>query len=660
MKHPQILYSDTFLENVFEFYGVINHENILKSIHGNILNLVEFDSELLLGQNFLDLVFWQTDDLNVEAIKSALNTVKSNDFAKAFVKFRVKTHQIRHFELSFFANTDKNESLEEIFFCAKDITTLKKEVKFYKERSEQFLYSAESAGIGLWFWDLAKDEIFSTPKCNEIFGLSSHEILTFNYFLSVLHPDDRQETEDKLMESKKTLDKEYKAEYRVIYADGNTHWVAARGKTFYDEENNPVSMMGSVRQITDEKMAAEELENIYTLEKQAREDAILANKAKDYFLALVSHELRTPLNSILGWTQILNKKKVNEETFKKALETIEHSAKSQAKLIEDLVDSARVTSGKLKLELRPVNLFEVVNKAISSQQPTAEAKEINIEFNYDTDKIDVFGDFIRLQQIFNNLLTNSIKFTDENGAILIDVVTNNEQVLVKIKDTGQGISEKDLPFIFNAFAQGDNTTTREKKGLGLGLSIARILTDKQEGTISVESEGIGKGATFTVIFPIYYRQDFEAAITNETKKSDVKNERFPNDETLKNISILIVEDDDDSRNVLELYLGQIGAKVKSAESVAEAFKILNKPENRFDIIVSDLAMPEEDGYSLIKKVRASSDFNKIPAIALSAFTAETNKQKAFELGFTNYHTKPFEPNLLAEQIIELVKGKVSI
>ncbi len=651
MKQPQSPVTDNFLNNVFIFYGTIHKDGSLESIQGDLLSLVDVDKDLLIGQKFSELVFWQTDDINVENLKNALKSVQNREFAKVSLKFRVKSRQIKHINLNLSTKKNDDGTTDEIFFCATDITTLIREVDFYKERSEHFLYSAESAGIGLWFWDLVKDEIFSTPKCNEIFDLDPHEIITYKYFLEVLHPDDREETEAKLLESQ-NLDKEYKVEYRVIRSDGNIQWVAASGKTFFNENGNPISMMGSVRRITDEKMAADELEKLYKLEKQSREAATQANKAKDYFLALVSHELRSPLNSILGWTQILSKKEVDEETFAKAIDTIEHSAKSQAKLIEDLVDSARVTSGKLKLELRPVNLYEVIKKAVSTQQPTAEEKEINLEFTTDNEKIDVFGDFIRLQQIFNNLLSNSIKFTDEKGTINVDIKTNDEFVTVRITDDGQGISEKDLPFIFNAFAQGDNTTTREKNGLGLGLSIAKILTDKHDGSITVDSQGSGQGAEFTVKFPIYYGQEDEVEITEGRNAGNSRNEI-----NLRNIKILVVEDDDDSRNVLELYLEQIGADVITAESVIEALKKLNKPENKFDIIISDLAMPEEDGYSLIKKVRASSDYAQIPAIALSAFTAQRNKEMAFQAGFHQYHTKPFEPDLLAEQIMELVKNK---
>lgn len=652
MNYLKLLRSEEVLENVFAIYGTINSEQFILGINGKLLKLIDIEPDLLIGQKFIDLVFWQTDALNVENLKNAFKVVLEKGFANTSLKFRINAKKTRHIDLNLSVNSDEKNSVEEIFFCATDITARVREVEFFKERSEHFLYAAEKAGIGLWFWDLINDEIFSTPRCNELLDLAPYDILTYEHFLNTLHPDDRTNVETKLLDSQKR-EKEYNVEYRVIHSDGNIQWVSAKGNTFFDENLQAISMMGSVRRITDEKMASEELEKIYAMEKRAREEAIKANKAKDYFLALVSHELRSPLNSILGWTQILAKKKVDEKTFNKAIETIERSARSQAKLIDDLVDSARVTSGKLKLELRPVNLHEVIKQVISSHQPTAANKSITLEYLSNTEQVEIYGDLIRLQQIFINLLTNAIKFTSADGHISVNLIVDIKQVTVIIKDTGQGINENDLPYIFDRFAQGDNKTTIEKKGLGLGLSIARILTEKQKGKISAESEGLGKGATFKVTFPLYLEGDERN--TNEI----IEDQNISNEGILNNLNILVVEDDDDSRNVLELYLEQIGANVISAESVITALEKLNMSEYKFDVIVSDLAMPDEDGYSLIKKVRQSSVYGHIPAIALSAFTARDNKQKAFELGFQKYHTKPFEPDILVKEIIEVIQKQVS-
>ncbi len=408
-------------------------------------------------------------------------------------------------------------------------------------------------------------------------------------------------------------------------------------------------MMGIVRRITERKNADKELSRVYALEKKARDEAEEANRTKDYFLALVSHELRSPLNAILGWTKILLTKVVDDETRQNALETIERSALSQAKLIGDLVDSARIASGKLRLELCPMNIFDAVNTIFNSQKPAAETKQINLQFNFDTQNASVFGDLIRLQQVFTNLLTNAVKFTPENGNIEIHLTTDNKNVFVSVKDNGQGISAEILPRIFRQFSQGDQTVSRDQGGLGLGLSIVKTLVEKHEGTITAQSDGIGQGAIFTVRLPLYFSQNSFAGKKEVALNGDEK--------PLANLKILFVEDDTDSREVLQLFLEQNGAVVESVESAAKAVEILENSKGNFDVIISDLAMPNEDGYSLISRIRQFpvEKCGKTPALALSAFATKENKERAYLSGFQKYHTKPFEPDLLIKDILGLLR-----
>ena len=443
---------------------------------------------------------------------------------------------------------------------------------------------------------------------------------------------------------------EYDVEYRVIHSDGSIHWLSTRGKTYLDAEGNPANMMGVVRQITERKNADKELSRVYALEKKARDEAEEANRTKDYFLALVSHELRSPLNAVLGWTKILLTKDVDEETERNALETIERSAMSQAKLIGDLVDSARIASGKLRLELRPMNLFDVIKTVFNSQRPAADAKKINLEFNYDTEKAQVFGDLIRLQQVFTNLLSNAVKFTPEGGNVSINLTTTDKMVSLSVKDDGQGIAPETLPRVFHQFSQGEQTIVRDQGGLGLGLSIVKTLVEKHEGIVTAKSEGIGKGAEFVVNLPLFISRQNLKEPKSDSKSSEGK--------PLSNFKILFIEDDNDSREVIELFLEQSGAKVKSVESAPEALETLENSKNGlFDVIVSDLAMPLEDGYSLISRIRElpAEKGGKIPALALSAFATKENKERAFSAGFQKYHTKPFEPDLLINDILGLIK-----
>jgi PAS domain S-box-containing protein len=644
--------SQTFeiFKNLFSIYGTITSQGKVLSLAGNIFDKTFADPKLLVGQNLTETVFWQSSEANFRMITDAVEAASKGIVSKTILQFRISKEENSYIELNLHPVYEEEESrkIKHIFLCGQDVTAREKEIEFYKRRGEQLLYAAESAEIGLWFWDLIEEKIYSTPKCNEFFEISPFETMSYNDFLEVVHPDDRQNLVDNFLESQKN-GTEYDVEYRVIYADGNIHWLSTRGKTYLDTEGNPANMMGVVRRITDRKNADEELSRVYALERKARDEAEEANRTKDYFLALVSHELRSPLNAILGWTKILLTKDVNDETRRNALQTIERSAMSQAKLIGDLVDSSRIASGKLRLEMRPMNLFDAVNTVYNSQKPTAEAKKIKLKFDFNTESATVFGDLVRLQQVFTNLLTNALKFTNENGNINLTLTSKDGKVLISVKDDGQGISADTLPHIFRQFSQGDQTISRDQAGLGLGLSIVKTLVEKHEGTVTAHSEGVGKGTTFTVILPLI----------KPAKQVSFEEVASPSleDSPLSKVKILCVEDDLDSREVLQLFLEQCGASVVSVESASEAVSVLNKNGQGFDVIISDLAMPNEDGYSLISQIRqfSSEKGGKIPALALSAFTTRENKEKAFVSGFQKYHTKPFEPDLLVNDILDLVK-----
>ncbi len=639
-------------ETVFAFFGTLSSAGFVLSLEGKVFERTTTDPHLLIGQKFSETVYWQSSGHIPETLEKAIAAAANGTKSKILLDFRVSASEIINIE---FYLQPLNHA-EKIFFCAQEVTEREKEIEYHKTRSEHLLFAAENSEIGLWFWDLAEDKIFSTPKCNELFEIPAHEIFTYDSFLKIVHPEDIERVAAALHESQ-IHGREYNAEYRVIYADGNIHWIAARGKAFLDANGNPKSMMGLVRKITDKKLANEELSKIHDREKKARSEAEEANRAKDFFLAVVSHELRSPLNAILGWSKILLTKEVDETTSRNALETIEKSARSQAKLIDDLVDSARVSSGKLRLELRPINLYEIVKTVYFAQRPTADTRKVNLEFKTDTEDIQVFGDLVRLQQIFTNLLTNSLKFTPEGGSIEITAQTGENDVKISVEDSGQGISAETLPNIFQQFQQGDNQTPSSQTGLGLGLSIVKILAEKHNGKIEAESAGIGLGAKFTVTLPLC---GSEISRGEEPKKRITKRDGKP----LHKVKVLIVEDDLDSREVLQIYLEQSGANVRSADSAQQAMTVLRESNGDLpDVIVSDLAMPEENGYSLLSRIRKLpvEQGGAIPALALSAFASNEDKQKAAAAGFQKYHTKPFEPDGIIEDIREiLIKVKSEI
>ncbi len=634
--------------NVFVFFGTLSPQGFVLGLEGKIFKKTITEPHLLIGQKFSETVYWQSSEHTSENLEKAIFEATENKNSKVRLDFRVNAEEKIYIELFLQSLFDKENKLEQIFFCAQDVTDRAKEVEHYKVQSEQLLYAAENAEIGLWFWDLVEDVIYTSPKCNELFEVAPHDIISFRSFLDIAHPEDRNRVETAFLESQAN-GREYNVEYRVIYSDGNIHWLAIQGKTYLDDSGKPQNTIGVVRKVTDKRVASEELAKVYALEKKARDEAEEANRAKDFFLAIVSHELRSPLNTILGWTKILLTKEVKEDIQKNALETIEKSARSQAKLIDDLIDSARVASGKMRLELRQINLYEVLRTVYNSQKPLTEAKNVSLEFFSDDENIQVFGDSMRLQQVFTNLVSNALKFTSSGGSIRISAQTGNKAVKVMVKDDGQGISSELLPNIFKQFKQGDEKSSSDRSGLGLGLSIVKILSEKHNGQIQAESGGIGHGSTFTLTLPL--------CITDVEPEIEVTSSSVKQDKLLRGIKILVVEDDPDSREVLQLFLEQSGAQVASAESASEAMNLLLESEQDLpDVIVSDLAMPNEDGYALIERIRKLpiEKGGAVPAVALSAFASANNKQQAFDVGFQKYHTKPFEPDGIVQDILQLV------
>ncbi|MEW6733340.1 MAG: response regulator [Acidobacteriota bacterium] len=378
-----------------------------------------------------------------------------------------------------------------------------------------------------------------------------------------------------------------------------------------------------------------------------------ANRLKDHFLATVSHELRTPLNAILGWTRLLRSGKLIDTEATRALETIERNAKSQAQLIEDLLDISRIVTGKLHLDIRLVEPITIVKAAIDALRPAIDAKEIELQAALDPWINPISGDPNRLQQVIWNLLSNAIKFTPNGGKIEVRLERAGDYIEISVRDTGKGIKAEFLPYVFDRFRQADSTSTREHGGLGLGLAIVRHLVEMHGGSAYADSQGEGQGATFTVKFPLS-PLPIETSITRDV---DIP-EACPSLEyqmMLEGLPILIVDDEQDTREMLVTTLRQCGAETKSAASAAEALKIIEhwKPA----VIVSDIAMPGEDGYSLIRKLRTMETAlgSRIPAIALTAYAKAEDRLRALSAGFQMHITKPIEPNELVTVIASLAE-----
>jgi len=394
----------------------------------------------------------------------------------------------------------------------------------------------------------------------------------------------------------------------------------------------------SLRDITEQKQVEEE--RIQLLEK-----AEAANRIKDEFLAIVSHELRTPLNPILGWSKLLQTRKLNQDKVDQALETIERNASLQAQLIDDLLDVSRILRGKLNLKTLRVDLVRVIQAAIETMRLAAAAKSIEIETQLDSTVGFVSGDPNRLQQVVWNLLSNAVKFTPRGGRITVRLQEIDSQAQIQVSDTGQGISPDFFPYIFDYFRQENSTTTRSVGGLGLGLAIVRHLIELHGGRIEAESEGIGEGATFTVTLPLLS----DSQIQPENSHSDGEGLDFTD------VGVLLVEDEVDTLDLLTIILEAYGARVEGVTSADEALAVFSQVQP--DVLISDIGMPGMDGYELIRQVRElpPDRGGSVPAIALTAYAGETDYERALSAGFNRHIAKPVEPDQIVDAIATLIQ-----
>lgn len=368
-----------------------------------------------------------------------------------------------------------------------------------------------------------------------------------------------------------------------------------------------------------------------------------SNRLKDEFLATLSHELRTPLNVILGWTRMLLHDYVTENARKHALELIDRNAQAQAQLVNDLVDMSRMTTGKLQVELEPLPVIPVLEAALESVRPTAEAKDLEIETSWRVSDANVLADPTRLQQVLWNLLSNAVKFTPNGGKIAVSAERIGQRIRIEVADTGIGIDPAFLPHVFDRFRQADSATTRRFGGLGLGLAIVHDLVRLHGGDVDVRSPGIGQGATFAVTF----RASDAAAVAADRSRPSRKAI------SLKGYSILLLEDHADSRELLVEALRNSGADVTAFSAAKEAFAALERLHP--SVIVADVALPDEDGYSFIRRVRAHSTpvIQAIPAIAVTAYATIPDRAEALAVGFQQHLPKPIDPARLIQAIREL-------
>ncbi|MGI9167870.1 MAG: PAS domain S-box protein [Pyrinomonadaceae bacterium] len=407
-------------------------------------------------------------------------------------------------------------------------------------------------------------------------------------------------------------------------------------------------------QVTKRQRAEEERAELLERERAARADAEKANRLKDEFLATVSHEIRTPLNAVIGWSRMLQSGRLDERSATHALEVVERNARAQKQIIEDILDVSRVITGKLQLNLGPVDLVFVVDAALDAVRPALEAKNIKIETIIDAGLRIVAGDADRLQQVVWNLLSNAAKFTPSGGKVEVKVGHNGSFVEIQVSDTGPGIDPAFLPHVFERFRQADGSTTRTHGGLGLGLAIVRHLVELHGGMITAENRQENSGAIFSVKLRVPTGELNVESLNTLLGFKDSEPER----PSLENLHILVVDDERDTLDLVTMELAQNGASVTGVTTAAEALSALKSSD--FDLIISDIAMPEMDGYDLIRKIRTSDSVKErsIPAVALTAYARVHDRMRAIMAGFNTHVAKPVEANELVTVVASLT-GRIA-
>lgn len=524
-----------------------------------------------------------------------------------------------------------------------DITDLKRA----EERLHHTASIVESTDDAIISKDLNGVIASWNAGAEKLYGYKAEEVI--GKLISILIPDDRPDEEPAILEKLRRGERIDHYETVRVAKDGRRIFVSLTVSPIKNADGKIIGASKIARDITDQKKTRDEIARLLGAERAARHEAEVASRTKDEFLAVLSHELRTPLTAMLGWLSILRGHKLDKKTTEHALQTIERNAKAQAQLIEDLVDVSRIVGGKLNLQVDPIELLPVIDEAIEVVRPAANAKNIEIDINYDPSVGPVLGDAARLQQVIWNLLSNAVKFTPKGGAVHIDFRRAGSSAEILIRDNGIGIAADFLPHVFERFRQAESPVIRSQRGMGLGLAIVRHLIELHGGTVKAESEGENRGAEFTIRIPL-------AATTGSSLTAAVSRQLDSNGDSLSGVRILLVEDEQDARELIALVLQGSGAQVEAVDTVGDALQRL--PLFMPDVLLSDIGLPLESGYDLIRQVRSlSSEINKVPAIALTAFATESDRKMSLSAGFQAHLAKPVEPSELVKTIKGLINGK---
>ena len=482
----------------------------------------------------------------------------------------------------------------------------------------------------------------------DLFGYTSEEMV--GQPISLLIPIDHPDEEPQILARIRRGERIAHYETQRIRKGGEVIDVSLTVSPIRDATGRIIGASKIARNITDQKRAASREREALHQAQQARKQAEEASRTKDEFLATISHELRTPMTAIVGWTRLLLSGQLRADLQQRAIETIDRNARSQAQLIEDLLDVSRIVSGKLRVDLKPVDLGSVVLAAVEAVRPSAEAKRIRIQTLFEADLVPILGDAERLQQVVWNLLSNAVRFTNSLGCVQIELSRADSRVELRVRDNGIGIKQEFLPHIFERFTQADSSIRRSQGGLGMGLSIVKSLVELHGGVISAYSEGENQGALFTIRLPVSVIWHGRSLPPNTEPAVQTTGFDCPE---LVGVKILVVDDEKDTCDMLRFIFNSVGAVVETASSAEGALAAFDRWKP--DIIVSDIGLPQVDGYELIRILRTQRR-SSVPAVALTAMARIEDRIKALNSGYQMHVAKPIEP----KELISIVAGMAGL
>jgi PAS domain S-box-containing protein len=535
-----------------------------------------------------------------------------------------------------------------------DITARKQAQEATHAAYRQLAFHVESSPLAVIEWDTDFRVSRWSESAERLFGWKAHEVIGkhVNEWRFVF-ADDVDAVALVTNRQREGVEIQGVLRNRNYTRAGSVLFCEWYNSVLHDERGKLISVLSLVLDVTAKQSAEDERAASLLRERDARKHAEEADRLKDEFLATLSHELRTPLTSILGWASMIRNNEVEGTNAVRAIETIERNARSQARLIDDLLDVSRIITGNLRLDLHPLNLGPIVDAALDALRPTADVKGIMLQTHFAPEQCLVKGDPNRLRQVIWNLLSNAIKFTARGGSVSVDLNCVDSTARLKVVDTGDGISAEFLPYVFDRFRQAEGSISRKQGGLGLGLAVARHLVELHGGTITAESEGLGTGATFTVDLPLAEERRDPARAEERRREVERRHSRS-GVIRLDGVHVLLVEDDDDSRKLLGTMLKRHGARVTSTKSAAEALEAFAR--DLPDVLISDIGMPDQDGYQLIRKLRTLpiEKGGSIPAIAVTGYASRKDRERALNSGYQQHIAKPVEQADIIRAIAALI------